>query len=1006
MLLNCHTYYSFGYGTLSIKELLRATWNLGYTSFVLSDINNTSAILDTLRLCDEKPMKPIPGIDFRNGVKPCYIGIAKNNEGFKELNEHLSEHLHAKKEFEQRPKNLENFKHTFLVYPLNVYDGKALEENEFIGITSKELTLLPFNKFKHLTHKMVVLQTFTFLHEEHLMAHSLLRVIDQNTLYSKLSKEDQGSIHDIAPTKHLLYEKFAAYPEIIKNTEHILEVCSVKFKFGKLANKNLKYYSGSLEEDVALLREEAKKGLTYRYSLVTKEIEDRLEKELSIITSKEFTSYFLINWDITSYARNKGFFYVGRGSGANSMVAYLLRITDVDPIDLDLYFERFINESRSNAPDFDIDFSWNNRDEMTKYIFDRFGEHNRVALLGTYSTFQHDAVIRELGKVYGLPPAEIDRVQKITTVKESDDSITKEIIKYSQLIAGFPSHLSIHASGIIISEEPITAYTATNLPPKGYPTTQFSMLEAEDIGLFKFDILSQRGLGKIKDAVEIIKENRNVEIDIHDIQKFKHDEEIKKLLSVGKCIGCFYVESPAMRMLLTKLQADDYLRLVAASSIIRPGVSKSGMMNEYIVRFRKKEVRDKAEKELPELYNLLRETYGVMVYQEDVIKIAHIFAGLSLAEADYLRRGMSWKFKQRNEFHVVKEKFFSNCIEKGHRIETIHMIWNQIESFANFAFSKGHSASYAVESYQALYLKAYYPIEYMVATLNNGGGFYRTELYIHEARMHGATIVPPCVNNSGVNSEVKDKTVFLGLAMIAQLEKEIILTILNERFENGLYTDLYNFIKRTRISIEQVRILIRVGAFNFLPKNKKELLWEAHMLISPSKIKKPGKELFDLEPQKYKLPSLTNTWQDDAFDEIELLGFALCHPFKLLKQPVKNTLTSSDLKNLKGQTIEIIGYLVNVKTTWTSNKEKMFFGTFLDIDGYWIDTVHFPPAARSHPFSGPGTYRIIGKVVEEFDFIYIDVSVQFRLPMINQDDDPALRILPDFKSNKRIEQKH
>ncbi len=998
MLLNCHTYYSFGYGTLSIKELLRETWNKGYHSFVLADINNTSAVLDTMRLCYKKAMKPIPGIDFRNGIKQQYIGIAKNNAGFKELNEHLSEHLHEKKDFNKRPGAADKFQNTYFIYPFASFDGQPLNANEFIGISPKQLSQLPFSKHKHLTHKMVVLQTFSFLNKDHFEAHQALRAIDQNTLLNKLTKEDIGSLEEIAPTKEDLYKTFSTFPEILKNTEYILDTCRVEFEFDKLANKNLKFYKGSLEEDVALLRTEAKKGLKYRYPEVTQEIEDRLEKELTIITSKQFTSYFLINWDITQYAQRKGYFYVGRGSGANSMVAYLLRITDVDPIDLDLYFERFINENRSNAPDFDIDFSWTDREDMTRYIFERFGKNNGVALLGTYSTFQHDAVTRELGKVFGLPPDEIDKIQRIKDPKEAQDSITKDVFKYSALIAGFPSHLSIHASGIIISEEPITAYTATNLPPKGYPTTQFSMLEAEDIGLFKFDILSQRGLGKIKDAVEIIKKNRNVGIDIHDIKKFKHDEEIKKLLSVGKCIGCFYVESPAMRMLLAKLQADDYLRLVAASSIIRPGVSKSGMMNEYILRYRKKEVREKAEADLPELYNLLRETYGVMVYQEDVIKIAHIFAGLTLADADYLRRGMSWKFKQRNEFHMVKEKFFTNCLAKGHRLDTIQNIWTQIESFANFAFSKGHSASYAVESYQALYLKAHYPLEYTVATLNNGGGFYRTELYIHEARMHGAEIFPPCINNSSEKCEIKGKDIFLGFELIGQLEKEIQKKIVGERTENGLFTDLYDFVKRTHISIEQLRILIRAGAFQFLPKNKKELLWEAHMLISPVKKKIENKELFHIEPQHYTLPELENTWQDDAYDEQELFGFSLCSPFDLLKEPLKNEVVRADLKNRVGKTIEIIGYLVNIKTTWTSNGQKMFFGTFLDLKGYWIDTVHFPPSALSHPFSGPGCYSIIGKVVEEFDFIYIDVSYQQRLAVLNRDDDSGMR--PFSRANK------
>ncbi|MBI3234551.1 MAG: hypothetical protein HYZ42_11010, partial [Bacteroidetes bacterium] len=257
----------------------------------------------------------------------------------------------------------------------------------------------------------------------------------------------------------------------------------------------------------------------------------------------------------------------------------------------------------------------------------------------------------------------------------------------------------------------------------------------------------------------------------------------------------------------------------------------------------------------------LQETYGVMVYQEDVIKVAHKFAKLTLAESDYLRRGMSWKFKQRNEFHVVREKFFDNC--KGHDLELVQNVWNQIESFANFAFSKGHSASYAVESYQALYLKAYFPLEYMVATINNGGGFYRAELYIHEARMHGATIKPPSVNTSSVESNIHGKVIYLGLGMIAELQYETIKQILDERLENGLYKSLHDFVKRVSLSLEQMRILIRAGSFNYTGKNKKELLWEIHTLISPNKKTQKTKELFETHSKEWILPELCDTTIDE-----------------------------------------------------------------------------------------------------------------------------------------------
>ena len=240
---------------------------------------------------------------------------------------------------------------------------------------------------------------------------------------------------------------------------------------------------------------------------------------------------------MVNYAQQKNYFYVGRGSGANSIVAYLLRITDVDPIELDLYFERFINPYRNNPPDFDIDFSWTDRDDITRYIFEKYGTEH-TALLGTYTTFQKDSMIRELGKVFGLPSFEIDKLQQLKSA-QTLDTMSQLVLKYTQLIAGMPSHLSIHSSGIIISELPIHSYTGTFLPPKGYPTTQFSMIEAEDIGLAKFDILSQRGLGKIKDAVELIRENQGIDIDIHEIQKFKEDIKVKRLLSEGKCNWLF-----------------------------------------------------------------------------------------------------------------------------------------------------------------------------------------------------------------------------------------------------------------------------------------------------------------------------------------------------------------------------------------------------------------------------------------------------------------------------------
>jgi len=774
----------------------------------------------------------------------------------------------------------------------------------------------------------------------------------------------------------------------------LLQSCSIHFDFSKDRKpQNLERYLSTKEEDEALLEKLCKEGMPYRYSEETPAINARLQKELHLIKTMGFVSYFLINWDIVSEARRRGFFYVGRGSGANSIVAYLLRITDVDPMELDLYFERFINLYRANPPDFDIDFSHRDRPAMTTYIFERF---DYVALLGTYVTFKEKGVIRELGKVFGLPKAEMDALSRGRYDYTKLDEVSKLVIKYGRLIKNMPNYLSIHAGGILICEKPLHWFSATHLPPKGFPTTHFDMVIAEDVGLYKFDILAQRGLAKVRETLDVIAYNqpeKEAAFDIHDMQRLKTDRVVNALIKSAQCMGCFYVESPAMRMLLKKLEVDNYLGLVAASSIIRPGVSKSGMMREYILRHRNKGRAE--ERAHPILLDIMPDTYGVMVYQEDVIKVAHHFAGLDLGEADVLRRGMSGKFRSREEFKRVEEKFIDNCRKKGYDDKLIFEIWNQVASFAGYAFAKGHSASYAVESYQTLFLRAYFPLEYMVAVLNSGGGFYRAEFYIHEARMLGATIHAPCINRSRGNNIIYGKDIFLGFGYLKELESRVTGRILKERFENGSFTSLEDFLDRVFISIEQLSILIRINAFRFLEINKHELLWKAHLFLSKnSKIDHP--KLFPPRHQNFKIPQLHTTDLEMAFTQLELLGFSLYSPFKLLAEPPKNNSGSSDFEKYLGKHIDIYGYLVTVKNTKTHSGKQMHFATLVDQQGQVFDTVLFPPIAAQYRFRGRGIYRFYGKVVSEFGFLSIEV-----IKMLKQDYIPDPRYA-DMKTSTKV----
>lgn len=965
------------YGTLSPEELLLQAKENGISCFALTDINNTSGVLDFVRIAPKHKIKPVVGIDFRNGSSQMFTGIAKNNEGFRELNDFLSHHLHNDTKIEQDAPVMFN---SFIIYPFTTAKEKTLRENEYIGIKPADLTKLPFSPWIKQQHKMVMLAPVTFLNKSGFNTHRLLRAIDKNTLLSMLPKSEEAREDEIMLHRYELIKMYGNYPVIIDNTVQLLDKCSIDFAFGK--NKNKKTFTGNIYEDELLLKKLCKENLAYRYPEANKEITERYDKEIKVITEQGYAAYFLINWDIVRYAHHRGFYYIGRGSGANSMVAYLLRITDVDPIDLDLYFERFMNAYRTSPPDFDLDFSWKDRDEIIEYIFKTNGNAH-TAQLATYNTFQSNAVIRELGKVFGLPKAEIDDLAENKRNPATPDSITKLIYKYAKHLHDLPNYLSIHAGGILISELSMHYYTATTIPPKGFPLTQFSMLEAEDVGLYKFDILSQRGLGHIKDAVEMVKSNRGMDIDIHDVKSFKTDKKINQRLGEALCMGCFYIESPAMRMLLKKLEVTHYRGLVAASSIIRPGVASSGMMREYILRFKGM----KASYETPkEIYDILQETYGVMVYQEDVIKVAHYFAGLTLGEADMLRRGMSGKYRGRMEFELIKDKFFSNCRERKIDDAVAKEVWRQIESFAGYAFSKGHSASYAVESYQSLYLKTYFPLEHMVGVINNFGGFYRTEFYVHEARMQGGTIHAPDINKSEYLTSISGTDINLGFILVGKLEKHTSEIILNERLKNGEFQSLENFCNRVEISVEQIWILIRINAFRFTGRTKQQLLWDVAMITGAKKKTERKNELFPLPVIKYTLPHLYQNNIYHAWDEIEVLGFMLCSPFDLIKGTLPSLATAADLKNNVGKIISIVGYLVTIKYAITKRNESMNFGTFLDKNGFFFDTTHFPKTAKEFPFTGRGIYLIKGKVDEEFGFCSITVSEMHRLDIITRED--------------------
>jgi error-prone DNA polymerase len=973
MVLNAHSYYSLRYGTIPIESLADLVIEKGYPAIVLTDINNTSGSLEYVKLCQEKNIKPILGVEFKREDETLFIGIARNNEGFRELNELLT-HCHLNKlPYPGEP----DFNQCYVIYPYGSKQPQKLKENEWIGVKPKHLNKIIFDKDSH--HKYVIHQPVVFKDRQEFDLHKKLRAIDHNLLGSKLQTHQHADQNDYFVSCQELLKTYGQFPVVIENTRKIIADCH--FDFDVKAPKNKKTFTENRYEDLMLLEKLAFEGLRYRYGEDNQLARSRVVKELAIIDKLGFSSYFLITWDIIQHSMSRGFYHVGRGSGANSVIAYCLKITDVCPIELNLYFERFLNPKRKSPPDFDIDYSWKDRDEVLKYIFKKYGPRH-TALLGAVSTFRDKSIIRELGKVYGLPKSEIDAMIDNPNEKIYQNGITKEILAQYKLVAEFPNVRSIHAGGILISEEPITNYVALDLPPKGFPTVQFDMYTAEDIHFDKLDILSQRGIGHIKEAVEIIQKNQGIFVDIHEVEKFKKDEKLKQQIKRSDTIGCFYIESPAMRGLLKKLRCDNYLSLVAASSIIRPGVAQSGMMRQYIYRFNNP---GKFEYLHPVLEEQLKETYGVMVYQEDVLKICYHYAGLDLGDADILRRMMSGKHRTKKHLDEIISKFFSNAKKKGYSEETTKEVWRQIESFAGYSFSKAHSASYAVESYQSLFLKTHYPLEFMTAVINNFGGFYQTRIYVNEARKAGATVHLPCVNKSTYFTTICDRDIYLGFVHIANLEETIAKKIETERERNGSYSDLNDFINRIPITIEQLIILVRINAIRFTGKSKKQLLWESHLILGKSRSKPQDKVLFHETQQEYTFPTLAHSRIEDAYDEMELLGFPVTvSPFDMLKTDFRGEVPVKDLINHVGRKVRLLGYFVANKNVRTMRGDNMNFGTFLDVNRDFFDTTHFPEQLRNYPFKGSGIYLILGKVVEEFGFPSIEVEKMAKLP-IQQD---------------------
>jgi error-prone DNA polymerase len=677
-------------------------------------------------------------------------------------------------------------------------------------------------------------------------------------------------------------QAFAHHPEALRNTIHIAERCEVDLELGKLHFPHFRMrdwgkgqepsscptqctvpdWFPKPDEEVEgepaerLLEWLCWEGARRRYRVAARAgrprwqrvgqervscprpVAARLRHELRIIRELGLCEYFLVVWDIVEEARARGIRCSGRGSAADSLVSYVLGITDVDPIGARLLFERFLNPERRGMPDIDIDFDARRRDEMLDYVADRYGL-DHTGMVATINTYHARSAIREVGKAIELPEELTDHISKslpyipagrirqaIATLPELRGSgfnseALKELLDICEVIDGFPRHLSVHLGGVVISRDPITDIAPLEVSSKGVVVCQFDKDDLEALGLVKMDLLGLRNLSAIEEAVTMIRETRGVELDLERLPL--DDEKTFRLIRSARTVGVFQLESPGMRGLLSRLQPTRFDDLIAQISLFRPGPMQADMIKPFLAR------RHREEPVIflhPAVKPALAETYGVILYQEQVLEVASALAGLSLGQSDSFRRAMTHD-RSPEGMEKIRETFLEGCRRRGVKKPIAQEAFRQLSAFAAYGFCKAHAASFAILAYQTAYLKAHYPAEFLAAILSNQPmGFYPPEVILQEARHFGVEVRPPDINRSRDRYWVEEGAIRVGLAQVAGLSAAGLEAILAAREAGGCFCSLRDFCARTGLPRPMVENLIRAGALDSLGSSRRALLWE------------------------------------------------------------------------------------------------------------------------------------------------------------------------------------
>ncbi len=1018
--LHTHSEYSLLDGAARISDLVKQAKELGMKSLALTDHGVMYGAIEFYEKAAAAGIKPIIGCElyvaprsrfdktFKKDDNPYHLVLlAENNTGYVNLMRLVSigflEGFYYKPRIDREI--LREHKEGLIALsaciggevPQLILEGRldeakaaAIELSELFGESNFFLEIQDqglkeeevvneglISISKETGIPLVATNDIHYVKQEDHTAHDVLLCIQTGSCLDDEERLRFDSDEFYMKSPEEMVKLFSHIPEALENTVKIAERCNVELSLGQILLPDYEVPDGySLE---SYLEEIANRGIETRYGIApSEEVKERLAYELSVIKEMGFAGYFLVVWDFVKFAKDNGIRVgPGRGSAAGSIVSYALGITDIDPLEHGLLFERFLNPERISMPDIDIDFCIDRRSEVIDYVANKYGSEN-VAQIITFGTMAARAAIRDAGRVFGYPYGQVDRIAKLipevpgisikealklspdltAEIKVNDD--TKKIIETAKALEGLARQDSIHAAGVVISKGPLTDHTPIQKKGDAETVTEYPMEAIQKIGLLKMDFLGLRTLTVIANALKIIKRTRKIDIDINQIPF--DDEKTYEMLQRAESIGVFQLESSGMRALLRDLKPTVFADIVGILALYRPGPLGSGMVKDFVDR---KHGRSKVSYPHPILADILKETYGIIVYQEQVMRIANVMGGFSLAEADIMRGAMS---KKKPEVLTrLRDKFIGGAAAKEITSKTAGEVFDLVLHFAGYGFNKSHSTAYAVIAYQTAYLKANYPIEFMAALLSSVINTKdKVPFYINECRTLGIEVLPPDVNESFSDFTVIGESIRFGLNAIRNVGQGPVSAIVKARKEGGPLSSLQDFSERVDLSVINKKCLeglIKGGAFDFTGVSRRGLMESMELIVEAAHKKQKDEasgqfSLFEMEGTKLDVVILPDGSDIVEYPKDELLSFekemlglyVSDHPLLGVKELLANQIDVSlvDVKDQEdAKSLWVGGLISKIKRTNTKKGDIMLFVTLEDLGGE-AEVIVFPTVYQKY----------------------------------------------------------